>query len=1103
MSKISKTLKVVAGLAFAFALVIGSNANAAITMQLKQGVTNDQVKELQQFLNGCSAETKVASTGAGSPGYETRYFGSLTKAAVYRFQQKMGIVTTSSSIGLVGPATRAKIAAGCGAMPNTFAPAGCTSASGYSPITGGACYAIGSPNANTFAPAGCIAASGFSPVTGGACYAVSSVPQTGTVTAMLSYDNPASSTLLATQATADLAHFTFTGTGTINTITLKRIGISADSTLEDVFLFDGPVRLTDSATPSSGSLITYTGLNIAVNGSRTISVRSDIAGSTSGETVGVQLTSFNGNAVSISGNIHTIASSTPATIAVSNAVGTITEPGAGLLVWGGDLAIGTRDASLSRLALRQVGSIPSNEINNFKLLVDGVQVAAAASLDSNNYVTFNVSPTKTLTTGTRVLKVMADVIGGSNRTVEFDLRGSYDITAMDSQFGANIESTGTFPFGPSTSTLSAGSLSVVKTATSASGNITNAANDVALGTYTFTAYGEAVKVETLTVGFDTSDTDTDYTIRNVRIIVNGAQVGSTTSVPVVASHGGGTSFTTNFVVTPGIPSTVEVRADVYDSEDTGAEFVTDDTIQVGLIAGSSNAVRQSSLGSFNVPSAVTTGNVLTIKVGTLAMAQTSNYPAQSTISPQTAYKIASYVLTGNSTEAVTVNTFDLDIAVAGGPAITDVTDVYIKYGNNQTSIKSTVAATENTWSPSFTLGVNESMTVEVYASFDASFEAADTITASLEVTSQTAQSATSVGTGVVAGQVITMAAASITASIDASSASIAPAKLIDDSGSVTIAAYKFVTVTDAYTITDVNVTLATASAVSMVHLMDGSTVLASKQAATDLTFSGLSVAVAAGTTKVLTVKLDLSPIGVSMGTSASSLLTTLDVSDTLARNSQGTSAAVSGSDAVSTTSYAYKAIPTLALLPLPQTTLSGGTPTLAKFSVSTNGTGTIAWDSISFNIVKEAGPIIASPTVWDADTNTQVAGTVTMYDTADADSCGAALLGCKLAFVPTAEEQVAGTKNYVLKATVSGTIEATDYVTTSIPSTITTFAASTTAALVQAVGITGTLDTYAEYALTPSFVWSDMSAASHATTTSDWSNNFLVKSLPLDAQTLD
>jgi len=546
--------------------------------------------------------------------------------------------------------------------------------------------------------------------------------------------------------------------------------------------------------------------------------------------------------------------------------------------------------------------------------------------------------------------------------------------------------------------------------------------------------------------------------------------------------------------------TVEVRGDVYDNDTAGASFAADDTLQVGLVAGSSNAVRQSSLGSIAAPSALVTGNVLTIKVGTLSMAKTSNYPNQNTISPQTAYKIASYVLSGNSTEAVNVNTFDLDIAVAGGPAITDVTDVYIKYGNNTTSIIGTPAATENTWSPSFVLGVNETMTVDVFATFDASFEAADTITATLEVSGTTAQSSTSATTSTQAGQTITMAAASITASLDASSP---VAKLIDDSGSVTTAAYKFVTVTDAYTITDVNVTLGSASAVSMVHLMDGTTTLASKPAATDITFSGLNIPVAANTSKVLTIKLDLSPVGVSMGTSASSLVTTLDVSDTYARNSQGSSNAVSGSDAASTTSYVYKAVPTLSVLPLPSTNLASGTQTLSKFSVSTNGTGTIEWKRISFDIVKEAGPIVASLTVWDADTNTQIAGTATMYDTADAASCGAALLGCKVVFVPTTAEQVAGTKNYVLKATLSGTIEATDYVTTSIPATISSFAASAAYATVAAVGITGSLDTYAEYALTPSFIWSDMSAASHDATTTDWSNNFLVKSLPLDSQTLD
>ncbi|MFA5755233.1 MAG: peptidoglycan-binding domain-containing protein, partial [Candidatus Paceibacterota bacterium] len=63
--------------------------------------------------------TRVAASGAGAPGSETTYFGSLTLAAVKAFQAKHGIITT----GYVGPLTRAQLnALYCTPTTTTTAP---------------------------------------------------------------------------------------------------------------------------------------------------------------------------------------------------------------------------------------------------------------------------------------------------------------------------------------------------------------------------------------------------------------------------------------------------------------------------------------------------------------------------------------------------------------------------------------------------------------------------------------------------------------------------------------------------------------------------------------------------------------------------------------------------------------------------------------------------------------------------------------------------------------------------------------------------------------------------------------------------------------------
>ena len=85
-------------------------SGVSFTSGLAVGSQNNSVKCLQSLLNQ-SADTQVASTGVGSLGNETTYFGNLTASAVGKFQMKKGLVSSSSDAGYgyVGPKTRTQL----------------------------------------------------------------------------------------------------------------------------------------------------------------------------------------------------------------------------------------------------------------------------------------------------------------------------------------------------------------------------------------------------------------------------------------------------------------------------------------------------------------------------------------------------------------------------------------------------------------------------------------------------------------------------------------------------------------------------------------------------------------------------------------------------------------------------------------------------------------------------------------------------------------------------------------------------------------------------------------------------------------------------------
>jgi hypothetical protein len=81
-----------------------TKAKFIFTRNLSVGMTHPDVKELQKFLNANGSV--VATTGSGSLGKETSYFGPATKAALIKFQKAKKIDPAS---GFFGPISRSVV----------------------------------------------------------------------------------------------------------------------------------------------------------------------------------------------------------------------------------------------------------------------------------------------------------------------------------------------------------------------------------------------------------------------------------------------------------------------------------------------------------------------------------------------------------------------------------------------------------------------------------------------------------------------------------------------------------------------------------------------------------------------------------------------------------------------------------------------------------------------------------------------------------------------------------------------------------------------------------------------------------------------------------
>lgn len=1039
-------------------------------VDLTIGSKGDDVVALQTLLVAKGFLVMPAGVSMG-------YFGGLTKSAVAAWQASEGISPTA---GYVGPKSRAALNAMASTTTTTTSTTTTTTTTGL--------------------PTGCTSATGFSPTTGASC-ATGVVVATGTgVSAMLDSTSPAAHTIIAGQSVATLAIFKISNAtaaaAKVTNLTFKRTGVSSDTTMSNVYLYNGATRLTDSASVATGviSFNDSTGIvTIPAGTSMMITVRADVAAGMNGQTLGVLLTGVTSDAgtttgLPVSGAESTIASA-PSDIMTANYTTAAATPSAASIdpqndytMWQENLTINSHDGQLAGVRLRQIGSVATKDLSNFRFYVDGVQVGSTVeNLDANGYVTFSFATPVTVKTGTRVLKLVGDIVGGSNRNFQFSLRQAGDAEIVDSQLGvAVLPTVNSSPFSAIESglqTVNSGTLTITKSTDSPSGNVVLTGSAVTLAKFDVKGQGERLKVENLRISHTASDVLWTG-IRNGALFLNGAQIGSTATINEDSVATPYTQFNlgSSMILEPGVVYKLEVRGDVYNTSTvTGSALVAGTTTIVNIAAGSSNVQRLSSLSYFSNTTA--SGSTLTVAAGSVAVAKYSAYANQTVVVPQTAYKLGEFRITTGSTEGVNLDTFTVALNGAGISS-GYVTNLYVVYGTKTSTTKATGAASQ-TWSVNEVVPVNSTLAFSVYGTLSTAMTGTASTTLVVSGTSASSGNAVSSGTAVV-GQDITIGSGSITSSQDASTPGVA---LVVGNSQPKIASYKFVSSNDAFTITELTAKVAStdgAAAFKNVIFKDGATTIATQPFnGRYATSSGLSISVPYNSTKVIDAYADLGSIGTGYATSGAAILLTLDGFEY--QNSNGVKTR-DYTDVAGKATYAYKTKPTITNVALPSTLLQAGTMTVAKFSIASDVGGTIAWRKLAMSIASSTPSgsfqVQSYALYTEADQSTAIASvTVTQP-----------LAGTTVTFVSSSDLEVSGSKTYVVKATITGSPVVGSSLAHSIATGVGTYAAPNTDAIVEATAA--------------NFVWSDESVNPHTAATADWNNEYLVKNIPTDSQTL-
>jgi hypothetical protein len=457
-------------------------------------------------------------------------------------------------------------------------------------------------------------------------------------TVSLAADNPAGITVPSKSTGLTMLKFVVNGSGTITEVVVQRGGVGASTDFAAVYLYNGSTRLTSGRSVASDTgNVTFSNLNITAPA--TLSVVADLTLTTAdiaANTDNFTVTKVNGGAVSVSGNYFTInpnVAASTATIAENTAsweviLGTSQAEVAKFSITGG-----TNDETVTRVTLRQGGSLANTNLANLKLYTGTTLVATANALTSDKAIMNFTVPYSIGKSLQKNFTLYADIVGGrTTDNVKFYIDEASDVAVTDVLYGVGASVTNNFALADQIVSMTGGQITLASNGPAAT---TYSVNTTNLDLYKFSLSSERnitikksiIEITTSTTAFEPAD------LKNIKVVdldSGNTLVGpyaSLASLTRSAESIYSVTSSDSFDVSAGTTRHLAIRADFDNTIADGA------VIKAGFNLSGTNFVYDNDASEYVVstkivPSLVT-GNNITASSASLTITKTAT-PANNT-----------------------------------------------------------------------------------------------------------------------------------------------------------------------------------------------------------------------------------------------------------------------------------------------------------------------------------------------------------------------------------------------------------------------------------------------------------------------------------------